>query len=169
MFDLLSQDADNAPLVQEIIEKVDQFELDDLANLWEELVNYQPFLHRFLFSYEKEVAIEMLIEMQRIVAMIYLHFKERADIKALKVTENDYEEAEARNAAFIKYFSNEDDEGQVNVALSDLMKLKSKSLYFGIVKKFESYPLLKKIDPFKKTTMLLEIKSLIECFERRFL
>ena len=169
MFEAIIEELENSQEVNEMIEKVDAFELEELSNLWAEVIKNQPFLHRFLFSYESDMSLEMLIEFQRIVAMIYLHFKDFPKFKTLKIWDNDYEMEEKRNADFIHYFSGEDDAGQVNTALSDLMKLKSKGLYFGIVTKFESYPLLSTIDPFDKTIMLLEIKSLIECFERRLM
>jgi hypothetical protein len=78
----------------------------------------------------------------------------------------EFEEILKKNIQMLKYSEGESNHiDKMKVYSNDLNYLKSKSLFAAIIYKFQNRPILIKMDENNKNSILIGIKSFIECFE----
>jgi hypothetical protein len=102
----------------------------------------------------------------KIVFIIWEYFRENKNIKNKKLTEQHFERIQKRNMGLLKYLEGESEPKEIlNITSTDLDHLKSKAFLTGIFYRFDTQSDLVKIDIATKGTVLIGMKSVIECFE----
>lgn len=92
--------------------------------------------------------------------------KKVEQIEHKKISETQFERIQQRNVYMLKYYEGEKGKNaKMNVVAADLMHLKSKSLFTGILFQFYYKSVLININEENRGIILVGLKSLIECFE----
>jgi len=93
-------------------------------------------------------------------------FSDKPNSKKTKITENLLIKFAKKNTEFLNYLSGEDSEQEMlNITEVDLESIQSKGLWSGILFRYNENKVLKNMDQDKRRELILEIKTLIECFE----
>ncbi len=102
----------------------------------------------------------------KIFFIIWEYFRGNENIRHKQLTEQHFERILKRNLEMLKYLEGESDPAELhNITGSDLDHLKSKALLSGIFFMFDTQSSLVKMDITTKGTLLIGMKSVIECFE----
>jgi hypothetical protein len=118
-------------------------------------------------SYQRDLKPDEFEEIAKVVFTIWEYFKLRNKIKRKKITQTQFETIELRNFHLLKYLEGESDElEQRKVIDSDIDHLNSKALFAGITLIFNTRDTFVKMDTQDKGFLLLDMKCLIECFEK---
>jgi hypothetical protein len=127
---------------------------------------YQPFLLSILLGYRFDLKPEEHGEIIKIGLLIWEYFRENKNIRNKKLTEQHFERIQKRNLGMLKYLEGESDPAELlNITAIDLEYLKSKALLSGIFYRFDTQPIFMKIDSGTRGTILIGMKSIIECLE----
>jgi len=154
------------PGVSEIILKIDNVDYAYAHGITDEMNRYQPFLLSMLLGYRLDLKPGELEEIIKIVFMIWEYFRANQNVRNTKLTEQGFERIQKRNIELIKYLEGESQPSDIrNITSSDLDHLKSKALLTGIFFRFNTKNALLKMDTTTKGTLLIGMKSVIECFE----
>jgi len=160
------QDKVEAIRISEIINKIDRIDSDYFNVITDEMNQYQPFLLSILLGYRFDFKPEEVGEIIKIVFVIWEYFRENKNIRHKKLTEQHFERILKKNLGMLKYLEGESDPAELlNITASDLDHLKSKALLTGIFYRFDTQSILMKIDLGTRGTLLIGMKSIIECFE----
>lgn len=152
--------------ITKIITKIDRIDSDYFNVITDEMNQHQPFLLSILLGYRFDFKPEEVGEIIKIVILIWEYFRENKNIKHKKLTEQHFERILKRNLGMLKYLEGESDPSEMlNITSSDLDHLKSKALLTGIFYRFDTQSALVKMDLGTKGTILIGMKSVIECFE----
>ena len=152
--------------ISEIINKIDKIDNDYFNKITDEMNQYQPFLSSMLLGYQFDLKPEEHGEIIKIGFLIWEYFRENKNIRNKKLTEQHFEKIQKRNIGLLKYLEGESDPVELlNITGSDLDHLKSKALLTGIFYRFNTQAVLVKMDAPTKGTILIGMKSVIECFE----
>ena len=119
-----------------------------------------------LLGYRLDVTTEELEEIMRIYFLIWEFFKMKRKVPTYKITETDFEKAQSRYMHMLKYVEGESDQKEItNIYTYDLERLKSKALVTAVLLRYNTRPVLKKMDMDIKGIIFLGIRCFIECFE----
>ena len=119
-----------------------------------------------LLGYRLDVTTEELEEIKRIYFLIWEFFKMKRKVPTYKITETDFEKAQSRYMQMLKYVEGESDQKEItNIYTYDLERLKSKALVTAVLLRYNTRPVLKKMDMDIKGIIFLGIRCFIECFE----
>ena len=160
------QDKIEAIRISKIINKIDRIDIDYFHVITDEMNQYQPFLLSILLGYRFDLKPEEHGEIIKIGLLIWEYFRENKNIRNKKLTEQHFERILKRNLEMLKYLEGESDPAELlNITGSDLDHLKSKALLSGTFYRFDTQPILMKMDSGTKGTILIGMKSIIEFFE----
>jgi hypothetical protein len=152
--------------ISEIINKINRIDNDYFHVITDEMNQYQPFLLSILLGYRYDLKPEEHGEIIKTIFIIWEYFRENKNIRHKKLTEKHFERILKRNLGMLKYLEGESDPAELhNITGSDLDHLKSKALLSGIFFMFDTQSSLVKMDITTKGTILIGLKSVIECFE----
>jgi len=150
----------------ELVKKVDNLNIGYVNALSEEIFQRQPFFLTVLLGYRLDVTPEELEEIMKIYFLIWEYFKANRKVPTKIVTEADFEKIQSRHIQMLKYVEGESDQKEnSNVYAYDLEKIKSKSLLTAVLFRYNTRPVLIKMDEQSKGVIFVGIKSFIECFE----
>ena len=103
----------------------------------------------------------------KIYFLVWEFFRLKPKVQTIKVTESNFNKILNRNIKMLKYSEGESKErDKLEIFAYDLHNLKSKSLMASIFLRFDERPMLLKMDIQKKGSIMIGIKSFIECFEK---
>lgn len=150
----------------ELIKKVDNLNSGYVNALLEEIFQRQPFFLTVLLGYRFDVKPEELEEIMKIYFLIWEYFKTNKKIPTKKVTEADFEKIQYRHIQMLKYVEGESDHKEISKVYEyDFEKIKSKSILTAVLFRYNTRPVLIKMDAQSKGIIYIGIKSFIECFE----
>lgn len=163
---VLENDKKESTKISELIKKIDAID-ENYANSESDVISQQqPFLISLILGYRLDFGINELEEVTKIIFLIWEYFKGNRQIQNIKISENQFEKIQNRNIHMLKYFEGEmGQEAKIDLVSSDLGHLKSKALLSGIFLQFNRKYSLKKMKSEEKGSVLIGMKSLIECFE----
>jgi len=163
---IIPQDVDDMSEIFKIREKIDNLDAEYVNEISDEIFKYQPFFVTVLVGYHIDVSPEELEEIMKIYFLIWEYFKQNKNVKTKKVTEAFFENILNRNIQMLKYVDGETEQHEIQkIYVNDLQRLKSKALFAEIFHRFNSRPVLLKMEKPLNAIILLGIKSFIECFE----
>jgi hypothetical protein len=132
----------------------------------DEMYIYQPFLLSMLLGYKLDTKDAELDEIVKIFLLIWEIFKDKRNIRTVKLTEQCFEQAHDKNIALLKYLDGEgSDKVRGELVSNDLKGLGSKGLFATILAKFHTKSALVRMNMEKRGIILVGIKSLIEALE----
>ncbi len=153
--------------VAQIVLFCDQADNQTLEQVADEIYCYQPFLISIFLGYKDDVDIFQHDELLRVLIIIWLFFKDRPNVKRIKITEKMFEATQRKNAQFLKYLEGEPNQkAKEQITDLNLGALKAKALFSVVFFKIKDGAALKKLDIESIGIILLGMKSLIECFEQ---
>ena len=107
-----------------------------------------------------------LEEIMKIIFLVWEFFKKHHRVEITKITETQFLRIQQKNINMLKYFGGEQIKNSKQEIISaDLESLKSKSLYTGVIFQFNQKVALLNMKTETRGIILVELKSLIECFE----
>jgi hypothetical protein len=146
--------------------KIDNQSLKKTNSLLDEMLKKQPFYYEVLFSYQIDVSTEELEELIKIYLIIWLYFRTNKNVQTRIVTVNYFENVQKKHIEMLKFIDGEKSQKNIiDVYSNDLQNLKSKALFTAVFYRYNSTPVLLKMDSQIKGIILIGIKSFIECFE----
>lgn len=93
------------------------------------------------------------------------YFKVRKNIKAKKITEEQFERFEKRNIHFFKYLEGSEAKDMDCAISSDLENQQSKALLTAIFLRFYTRPALLSMNEYERGIITIGLRSLFDCFE----
>lgn len=148
------------------IKKIDQIDSDYVSFISDEIFRCQPFFLTVLLGHRIDVSMEELDEIIKIYFLVWEYFRLKPNIQTKKVTEPNFNKILNRNIQMLKYSEGESEEkNKLEIFSYDLQNLKSKSLMSSVFFRFNERPTLKNMEIQKKGSIMIGIKSFIECFE----
>jgi len=164
---ILEKDIKDVNVVGEIINRINIADKDFFDSESDVIFKRQPFVISLIMSYQRDLKPNVFEEMTKVVFIVWEYFKLRNKIKRKKITQTQFEKIELRNFQMLKYLEGESDElERLKVIDSDLDHLNSKALFAGIRLFFNTSDTFVKMDNHDKGFLLLDMKCLIECFEK---
>jgi hypothetical protein len=164
---ITSADMNEVVHVAGLLKQIDALNPDTLIELADEILEHQPFFLSVMLGYYEDTTLEELEEIMRIYMLTWKYFSSKKNMQVVMVTEQDFERTQKRNLDILKYVEGEPDSLQaMNIYTADLANLKSKTLFTAILYWHNERPVLVKMDSFKKSMVLIGIKTFIEIFEK---
>ncbi len=155
--------------VNDLVNKIDRMNRAEFDSESDVLFKEQPFVITLIIGSRYDYEMQELEEISKIYFLIWKYFKNKKQVLNKKITEKEFETILTRNIHMLKYVEGEDDECvKSDIIASDLEHIKSKVLYSRIIVQLDIIPVLNKMDGEVKGKLLLGMKSLIECFEKRY-
>jgi len=163
---ITKEDINETIILNELIRKTNIIKAEYINSVSDEIFNTQPFFLTVLLGYRFDITKKELEEIMIIYFLIWEYFKIKKKLPIKKITEMDFEEIQNRNIQMLKYSVGELSlNDKLKVYSNDLKYFKSKSLLAAIIYKFQNRSILIKMDENNKNSILIGIKSFIECFE----
>lgn len=156
------QDFEKADDVLEILARIDKIDARYVHRESDQLHRYQPFLISLLLGDNADLAALEVEAMMKTYFLLWEYYKNR---KNIKLTETAFEAKYQKNTHFFKFLEVESKEDIGKVYKSDLEQVKSKALLAAILHRFTTRPVLVAMKHEPKTSVLIGVKSLIECFD----
>lgn len=159
-------DFNETEILAESIKKIDQIDSDYVNSISDEIFRCQPFFLTVLLGHRIDVSMEELDEIIKIYILVWEYFRLKPNIQTKKLTEPNFNKILKKNIKMIKYSEGESKEiDKLEIFAFDLQNLKSKSLITSVFFRFKERPTLLNMDIQKKGSIMIGIKSFIECFE----
>lgn len=159
-------DFNETEILAESIKKLDQIDSDYVNSISDEIFNCQPFFLTVLLGHRIDVSMEELEEIMKIYFLVWEYFRLKPNIQTKKVTESHFNKILKRNIKMLRYSEGESKESdKLEIFAYDLQNLKSKSLMTSVFFRFNERPALLNMDIQQKGSIMIGIKSFIECFE----
>jgi hypothetical protein len=152
--------------IAKLLSLTDNVDEQYLHRATDEIYVYQPFLLSMFLGYRLDTTDAELDEILKIWLLIWEFFREKRNIRTVKLTEQCFEQAQSKNVAFLRYLHEKgSDEVMEECVSNNFKELGSKSLFAVILAKFHTKPALVGMDMEKKGIILVGIKSLVEALE----
>ena len=159
-------DFNETEILAESIKKIDQIDSNYVNSVSDEIFSCQPFFLTVLLGHRIDVSMGELEEIMKIYFLVWEYFRLKPNIQTKKVTEFNFNKILKRNIKMLKYSEGESKEiDKLEIFAYDLQNLKSKSLMTSVFFRFNVRPTLLNMDIQKKSSIMIGIKSFIECFE----
>ncbi len=163
---IIEKDIKDVIVVGEIINRVNIANRNFFDSESAVIFKRQPFLISLLLGYHIDLKPNEFQEIAKVVFIIWEYFELRNKIKRKKITKTQFEKIERRNYHLLNYLEGENEKlERLKVIDSDIDHLNSKALFAGILLIFNTWEAFVKMDDQEKGVFLLDMKSLIECFE----
>lgn len=164
--DFTQRDFDETSKLAGYLKKIDDIDADYVNIISDEIFHKQPFLLTVLIGYRLDTLLEELEEIMKIYFLIWEHFKDNKRVQTKQVTEAHFEKIQQRNIEMLRYAEGEQTPTEkMEIYSSDLQNLQSKALLTAVLFRFNTRPVLRRMDVEKRGIIIVGIKSFIECFE----
>lgn len=161
-----NNDFNDPEKVAELFRNIDTIDEHYVKNTGNEMFQNQPFMLSEMLGYHYEVNPIELEEIMKVYFIIWDCFKEKKNIKKMKLTEGQFAKLTKRNIDFFNYLDGEvNEEDYKNTTIIDLNNIKSKTLLAGILVRFNNRPALVSMEKDIKGMVLVGVKSIIEGLE----
>ena len=97
--------------------------------------------------------------------ILWEYFKDKKNIRKIKLSEELFEKVHLKNIHFFKYLEVENKEGFDLTTKIDLENIQSKALLTDLLFRYQTHPVFLEMKYETRVIILIGIKSLIECFE----
>lgn len=151
--------------VADIIKDIDHSSIQELSEIFDEIRHYQPSLISIFLGYKEVLSNEELDEFAKNLIIIWKFFSDKPNSKKTKITESHLKKFDKKNAEFFNYLSGEDKDEMREITEITLEAMDSKAILTALIYRFNGKNIFKKMNQDTKSELLLELKTLIECFE----
>ena len=160
------EDKEESLKVVQLIKKIELID-ENYVNRESDIISKkQPFLMSLILGYRFDLKPLELEEIMKIIFLVWEFFKKHHRVEITKITETQFLRIQQKNINMLKYFGGEQIKNSKQEIISaDLESLKSKSLYTGVIFQFNQKVALLNMKTETRGIILVELKSLIECFE----
>lgn len=149
-----------------IFAKINQNNPQYFINIADDIFQKQPFLLSTMLGYQYDLGPEEFDYVFKLHLLIWEYFKTNKQVLDKVLTLEQYIKVENLNIKMFKYAEGEPDiVSQSNVFSMQLDKIKSKALLSLILLKFNTEPVLLKMQNSKRASIMIGVKSLLESFE----
>ena len=153
-------------IVADIIKETDNSSIQELSEILDEMRVYQPLLISIFLGFKDDLSYEELDELAKDLIIIWKFFSDKPKSKKTKITENLLYKFDKKNAEFINYLSGEDSQKEFrNITKIDLESIESKGLLSGIFFRYNENKVHVNMNHEIRNELILQMRSLIECFE----
>jgi len=160
------KDYREADVVADIIKKTESSSIEELSVIFDEIRKYQPILISIFLGFKDDLSYKELDELAKDLIIIWKFFSDKPNSKKAKITENLLFKFDKKNAEFINYLSGEDSQKEFrNMTKINLESLESKGLLSGIYFRYNENKVHLNMNHEIRNELILQMKSLIECFE----
>lgn len=164
--DLTQKDFEETSKVAAKIIRIENIDADYVNSVSDEIFTRQPFFLSVLIGYRMDTSPEELDEIMKIYFLIWEYFKDNKRVRANKLTESYFEQVEQRNIEMLDYAKGEPTgKDRMKIYSTGLQNLQSKALLTAVLYRFNTRPVLLRMNGEKKGIILIGIRSFIECFE----
>ena len=164
--ELSESDINEANKVADLMFKIDNWDVDYINSISNEILQYQPYFLSVLAGVRLEVTEEELEEFLKIYFLIWEFFRKDKNVLAKKVTEADFLKVHNKQIEMLRYMEGEPTKKEKGKVVSyDFQKIKSRSLLAAVLLRYSDRPVIAKMDEQMKGHIFIGIKSFIECFE----
>jgi hypothetical protein len=148
-----------------LIKMIDEINVSMVDKISDEIYVQQPFFLQVLLGYSLDLTQEEFEEVIKMYLLKWEYFKAYRKISK-KITESDFMKTQMKYVEMLKYIDGETDQNEKKkVYAIDLQNHISKSLWTAIIFRFDTRPILFKMDTEKKGPVMIGIRSFIDCFE----
>jgi hypothetical protein len=159
-------DFDDTRRIADWVKTIDDIDADYVDRVSAEMFKKQSFFLAVLIGYRLDTSVQELEEIRKIYFLIWQYFKDNPGVQTKPIIEEDFEKSELRNIAMLHYVEGESSESQKKEIFErDLQPISSKALLAAILFRFDTRPVLRRMDERKRGIIFLGIKSFIICFE----
>jgi hypothetical protein len=159
-------DIEEVDYVVSLKKQVEALSIDDSLKIIDKIFHQQPFVCSFLIGYQHDTTPDELQEIIMMYLLIWKYFSAKKNLKAIEITQQQYETIEKRQIEMLKYTQDEPDElEKTKIYEADIAMIKSKALYSSLFYNLNTKPVLLKMKSFNRAMILIGLKSIIECFE----
>jgi len=152
--------------ISQYVKTIDSIDAEYALLISDEIFDKQPFFLSVLLGYHLDVLPEELEEIMKLYFIMWEYFKSNSRIPANKITEDDFVRIEKKNIQMLEYAQGEPTEEQRILLYSDdLQNTRSKALWPAIFLRFQIRPVLINMKWQTTASVIVGIKSFIECFE----
>ena len=164
--DITQNDLNEVTVLTEIVKKIDHINAEYVNKISDEIFQRQPFFLTVLLGYRHDTTPIELEEIMKIYFLIWEYLKPNNNVQTKKVTEAYFEKVQHKNIEMFQYAEGEPGHSEkMQVYSSDLDNLRSKALLAVVLFRFNDRQVLLKMNEVKRGSILIGIKSFINCFE----
>jgi hypothetical protein len=153
-----------AAIKTEIEKRMNDF--DYANNITDELYRCQPFILSTIMGYKMDVAIEDLPDLINLYVLIWLFYRDRKNVRTIKITEQQYSKQESRFVAMLKKYETTISAAAKNKMIDeDLNSFSSKSLYAMLVSECRENKILHRLNWESGGAVFAGYITLIKCLD----
>ena len=165
--ELSKADIKETELLAGILRRIDNIDADYVNSISDEIFQYQPFFLSALLGLRLDVTPAELDEVMKIYFLIWEYFRGDKKLKVIKVTQADFEKIQLRHIEMLRYMDDEFSQKEIGeITSSDLENIKSKVLLTAVLIRYDTRPVLMRMNDEMKGIVFIGVKSFIECFEK---
>ena len=147
--------------------RIDNIDADYVNLISDEIFQYQPFFLSALLGLRLDVTPAELDEVMKIYFLIWEYFRGDKKLKVIKVTQADFEKIQLRHIEMLRYMDDEFSQKEIGeITSSDLENVKSKVLLTAVLIRYDTRPVLMRMNDEMKGIVFVGVKSFIEYFEK---
>ncbi|MFW6046605.1 MAG: hypothetical protein ACOCP4_02300 [Candidatus Woesearchaeota archaeon] len=153
-------------IVAEIIKKTESSSIQELSGMFDEIRKYQPILISIFLGYKDVLSDEELDELAKDLIIIWKFFSEKPNSKKIRITESHLKKFDKKNAEFFNYLSGDDSENEMKKTTEIVLEeMESKAILTALIYRVNEKSVFKKMNQDRKSEFIMEMKTLIDCFE----
>jgi hypothetical protein len=141
-------------------------DFDYANNITDELFRYQPFILSIIMGYKLDVAMEDLPDVINLYVLIWLFYRDKNNVRKVKITEQQYSKQESRFIATLKKYETTISAAAKNKMIDgDITSFSSKSLYAMLVLECRENKILHRLNRESGGAIYAGYITLIKCFD----
>jgi hypothetical protein len=159
------KDHKETEIIADIIKETDHSSIEELSEVFDEIKIYQPLLISIFMGYKEVLSYEELDELAKDLIILWKFFSDKPNSKKFKITESHLKKFDKKNADFFNYLSGEDADEMRKTTEVVLETIDSKAILTALIYRVNEKSVFKKMNQDRKSEFILELKTLIDCFE----
>ena len=159
------KDHKETEIIADIIKETDHSSIKELSEIFDEIKVYQPILISIFMGYKEVLSYEELDELAKDLIIIWKFFSDKPNSKKIEITESHLKKFDKKNADFFNYLSGEDADEMRKTTEVVLETIDSKAIFTALIYRVNEKSVFKKMNQDRKSEFIMELKTLIDCFE----
>ncbi|MGG5508129.1 MULTISPECIES: hypothetical protein [unclassified Myroides] len=164
-FNLSDSDFSDLTALIPYIRQIDTLEVKEALQLSRDILQYQPFFLSVVFGYQTDLSLEEHDEVLRLYFLLWLYFKEQNKLPSNPVTQANFEQTQKQLVQMLAYVQQETEDSKQTIFSNDLKQIQSRAMVTALYYRFETRPVLKKMNEEMKSLVIMGFCGFIKCFE----
>jgi hypothetical protein len=141
-------------------------DFDYANNITDELFRYQPFILSTIMGYKMDVPMDDLPYLINLYVLIWLFYKERNNVRKIKITEEQFAKQETRFISLLKkYEATTSAVEKDRLVNEDLENASSKALNTILIMELKENTVLQRLNRESQGAVLAGYNVIIKCFD----